>query len=82
MAKTAKDAFGDLQTGLDALNIIKSIKKPIVVKITNDGKPEQLYTIDLETCKITNTKPANAELEFDMKEADFIALSTGKINPM
>ncbi len=81
MAKSAKDAFGDLQVGLDALSIIKSIKKPIVVKIVGEG-PEQLYSIDLETCKIGSTRPGNAELEFEMKEADFLSLTTGKINPM
>jgi len=69
--------MSDASILMDLLKIVSEIKKPIQISVGDKD-----YTLDFQAKKIIKGKATNPELAVGLAEADFIALQTGKLNPM
>lgn len=67
----------DFSIVMDLLKIVGDIKKPIQFTV---GDKE--WTIDFPAKKVVKGKATNPELSVSLTEADFLALQTGKLNPV
>ena len=66
----------------DGAELVKKVKGVIAFELTNDAGKVAHWSIDLKngSGSVTATKPAKADVTLVMKDADFVAMSEGKLN--